>query len=49
MKKLLLLGDIVGASGRRCAVRYIRENPHDFVVVNEVTVIREVRATETAR
>lgn len=34
MKKLLLLGDIVGASGRRCAVRYIRENPHDFVVVN---------------
>lgn len=32
--KLLMLGDVVGAPGRRCAVRYIRENPHDFVVLN---------------
>ncbi|HRY60854.1 MAG TPA: YmdB family metallophosphoesterase, partial [Candidatus Fermentibacter sp.] len=32
--KVLLLGDVVGSPGRRCAVRYIRENPHDIVVVN---------------
>lgn len=34
MMKVLLLGDVVGSPGRRCAVRYIRENPHDIVVVN---------------